>query len=301
MSLRSILAPVDFSEDSLRGARLARDIAVRHEARLTLLHVDGLPVYDQHVAKAATAEGWSEYLEQRNKALEQQLGVLAAELDSDGEIEIAVARGDATKAIVERTAQKGYDLVVISPRGSGYGHHFLLGSVSADVAAQAVCPVLVARVRSGAPAKGGEFANPLIAVSNLALAERALELTMELAEQGTRLDLLHVLEGTEIRVGPPVPGAFHEAVRHRREELREQMAQVAKAAEQEGFATSVRVETGDPTYCALSRLECERSGLVVVSRKVRADGRGVLAPPAYRLLKHSPVPVLVVPGQARAG
>jgi len=33
MAISSILAPVDFSDDSTRGARLARDIARRHIAR----------------------------------------------------------------------------------------------------------------------------------------------------------------------------------------------------------------------------------------------------------------------------
>src|SRR5690606_38455815 len=194
MALKSILAPVEFSEDSLRGARLARDIAARHDARLTLLHVDGLPVHDQHVAKASTAEGWSDYLEQRNRDFEQRLLKVARQLEAERVIDTAVARGDAAKASVEHAARKGYDLVVIAPGGGGAGRRYWLGAVSAAVTAHASCPVLVARVRSGAAAQGGGFTDPLVAVSTRALAERALRVTMALACKGTRIDLLHVLE-----------------------------------------------------------------------------------------------------------
>jgi nucleotide-binding universal stress UspA family protein len=51
-----VLAPTDFSAESAQGARLARDVARQHGARLTLLHVDGVPVYNKHVAQAATSD-----------------------------------------------------------------------------------------------------------------------------------------------------------------------------------------------------------------------------------------------------
>lgn len=85
----------------------------------------------------------------------------------------------------------------------------------------------------------------------------------------------------------------------RREELGDQLARLAEPVAREGFGTSVSVEAGDPSFNLLCRLERDPPGLVVVSRKTRPDGKGVLSTPAYRMLKHSPVPVLVVPGEAR--
>lgn len=296
MALSSILAPVDFSEDSVRGARLARDIAERHSARLTLLHVDGLPVHSPFVAKAASPEGWVRYLEQRDEVLEGQLRELADGLRRD-DTACVVARGDAAKAIQEHARTRHHDLIVMSPHGSGYGHQFLLGSVSAAVASHAVCPVLIARVRSGPASLTGAFATPLVAVSDPELAERALTITTALAEPGTNVQLLHVLESFEVSLGPPTPGAFHEAVEQKRRELEAQFTRLAHTIEEQGFTSSVRVETGDPSFTLLCCIDQHPTGLVVVARKTRLESLEALSTPALRLVKHSPVPVLVVPGK----
>jgi nucleotide-binding universal stress UspA family protein len=295
MALTSVLAPVDFSEDSAQGARLAAMIARRHGARLSLLHVDGLPVYTKQVANAAAPAVWIEYLEQRDQALQQRLGEFAERLEIETDSELSLARGDAAKAIQQHAQAGRHDLVVISPRGRGYGHQFLVGSVSAAVASAAPCPVLVARTRADGALWRGEFARPLLAVSDQQFAEGALAVTLALAEKGTTIDLVHVLEGCEITLGPPLPGAFHAALQQRREELRDELLRLAEPALLEGFVASVQVETGDPSFSMLCRVENKRNELVVVSRKPTGNDRGYLANTAYRMVKHSPVPVLVVP------
>jgi len=292
--LTSILAPVDFSRDSARGLRLAAEIARRHNARLTVLHVDGLPAYSDQLPQFAADNTWGEYLTEHDSALEARLREFARPLEFEGEIEFAVARGDAASAVVAYARQRSCDLLVIAPRGAGYGQQFLLGSVSARVAAEATCPVLVARSRSGAAILGGGFAEPLVAVSNLELGARALEFTVALARVGTRVELLHVLESAEIAVGPPLPGAFHEAVAKGRRDVQARLERLASPLRSAGYATSVRVETGDPSFSILCRAEANANGLVVVAR----HAAGSLSTCAYRMVKHAPVPVLVVPSNA---
>lgn len=273
---------------------MARDIARLHGARLTLLHVDGLPVYNKHVARAATTERWVKYFEQRDVELKQQLRDFAESLELGDEAELALARGDAAKAI-EKHAAGGFDLVVMSPHGTGYGARFLLGSVSAQVATDAKCPVLVTHFRPGSTTSSdGTFSSPLIAVSDERLAERAVALTMALAEGGTKVHLVHVLEAFEIPYHPGPPG-FQEALQESRHEVRKRLARLAGRLEQRGFDTSIKVETGDPAFAILCRLEAIKSGLVVVCRKTPPGGSAGLTTPVYRTVQHSPVPVLVVP------
>ncbi|HEY6725607.1 MAG TPA: universal stress protein [Polyangiaceae bacterium] len=294
--LTSILAPVDFSRDSARGLQLATEIARRHSARLTLLHVDGLPAYSDQVPNFAADRAWGEYLTEHDRALEARLREFVRPFEFEGELECVVARGDAASAIVAHARQRACDLLVIAPRGAGYGQQFLLGSVSAQVAAEAACPVLVARSRAGAAVLGGGFSEPLVAVSNLELAARALEVTRSVARAGTRVELLHVLESGEIAVGPPLPGAFHDAVAKGRRDVKARLERLASPLRAAGFATSVRVETGDPAFSILCRAESNANGLVVVARQTRRDAPSSLSTPAYRMVKHAPVPVLVVPG-----
>ena len=295
MGLASILAPVDFSEDSARGARLAGRIARRHAARLTLLYVDGLPDYSRRVAREAAPASWVDYLERRDEALRQRLREFAHSVEVGDDANIALSHGNPEQAITEHARAGAYDLIVISPRGSGYGQQFLIGSVSAAVASSATCPVLVARMRSEAALLVSEFAEPLVAVADPPLAEQALESTLLLSQKGTTIHLLHVLESFEVTVGPPLSGAFQDAVQRRSEELRVELGRRAETAKSEGFQTSVHVVTGDPSFSILCHLESKPNGLVVVSRKTGGHDPGHLGTPAYRMVKHSPVPVLVVP------
>lgn len=293
--ISSILAPVDFSADSARGLRLAADIARQHSALLTVLHVDGLPAYSHQLQQFASDNAWGDYLARHDHALEQRLRDFARPLEYEGDIEFALTRGEAAPAVVDYARQIACDLVVISPRGAGYGQQFLLGSVSAQVASDAHCAILVARSRAGLVSPRGGFVDPLVAVSDVELGRRALELTAGLAHARTRIELLHVLESCEIEVGPPLPGGFHEAVAKSRHELERRLERLAEPMTSAGFSTSVRVETGDPSFSILCRAETNSNGLLVVSRKTSATGRSTLSTAAYRMVKHAPVPVLVVP------
>ncbi|HEU5074098.1 MAG TPA: universal stress protein [Polyangiaceae bacterium] len=296
--LTSILAPVDFSSDSARGLLLAAEIARRHSARLTVLHVDGLPGYSDQLSQFAANPAWGDYLTEHDRALQTRLREFVRPLEFQGDLAFAVVRGDAGSAIVAHAAKHPCDLIVIAPRGSGYGQQFLLGSVSAHVAAAAACPVLVARSRAGAATLAGGFAEPLVAVSNGEMAARSLEVTLALSRAGTRVELVHVLEACEIAAGPPLPGAFHEAVAKSRRDAELRLERLAAPARAAGFSTAVRVETGDPSFSILCRAEDDANGLVVVSRKTSASGPSSLSTPAYRMVKHAPVPVLVVPSPA---
>lgn len=294
MALSSILAPVDFSEESAHGLSLARDIAHFHRAELTLLHVDALPLYSKRVAEAGAPEAWREYLTQRQVSLEEQLRQFARPVEPDANTRYRLARGEAAKAIREVSEIGGHDLIVVAPHGAGHGERFLLGSVSAELATDAHCPVLIARSRSE-PLDHGGFQQPLVAVSDPRLARRALALTGKLARPGTSIQLIHVLEGFEVNIGPHPPGGFHEAIEHKRREQAAGLTDLAQPLAKAGFEISVQVETGDPSFTILCRLESNRNHLAVIARKTLANGVGVLSTPAYRLVKHSPVPVLVVP------
>lgn len=291
----TVLAPVDFSTDSTHGLRLASQIARRHSATLLVLHVDGLPQYSNGLGKDDPDREWHDFLAAHDAAVRERLEQLVAPFDHSGPLELVVARGSPAEAIDQLALDRGVDLIVIAPRGGGYGRQFLLGSVSAQVAADASCPVLVARSRSGQTALSGEFAQPVVAVSNPERGKRALDVAMGLSVCGTRIELLHVLESFEIAVGPPLPGSFNEAVRQSGEAIRDRLAMLTHRAAEKGFPTTVRVETGDPSFSILCRVESGTHDLVAVSRKTGRDGRGQLSTPAYRMVKHAPVPVLVVP------
>jgi len=83
------------------------------------------------------------------KAASAEVAAVASELSShlgrDVSVQSSTRVGDPGTAIVERAAEIEAELVVLGSRGRGHFAGHLLGSVSAAVAANARCSVLVAR------------------------------------------------------------------------------------------------------------------------------------------------------------
>ncbi|MEO6295182.1 MAG: universal stress protein [Candidatus Limnocylindria bacterium] len=78
--------------------------------------------------------------------LEDDLRALAAPLAEEGlAVEHHVVRGRAADAITDAAVTLGVDLIVTGSRGRGQLRSMLLGSVAAEVATLAPCPMLVAR------------------------------------------------------------------------------------------------------------------------------------------------------------
>jgi nucleotide-binding universal stress UspA family protein len=137
-----IVVGVDGSHESDRALEWAVDEAELRESRIQVLCAWHVPtvVYSsgytpmispsadeatEHAARA-TAEGAADELRQRG-------------FDAEG----IVAHGNAAEALVEASAEA--DLLVVGSRGHGGFTGLLLGSVSAQCAQHAHCPVVIVR------------------------------------------------------------------------------------------------------------------------------------------------------------
>ncbi len=140
--IRSILVPVDFSKPSRAGLDLALELARRFEAKLTLLHVWGLPVY-------AFPEGsffGPEVLTRLSSAAQDAVDRLKLEVGGRGvEVSAVSAMGTPTEEIVERAKAGGFGLIVMGTHGRTGLPHVVLGSVAERVVRLAPCPVLTVR------------------------------------------------------------------------------------------------------------------------------------------------------------
>lgn len=294
MGFSSVLAATDFSKDSLQAARLALAIARRHSARLTLLHVDQLPAIGERMAERVAADVLQAYLEERNAVLRARLEAFRAEV-GPGSIELALARDAPAAAIVQRAAEHPVDLVVVAPHGRSSSRHYLLGSVSFDVAGGAPCPVLVARHDSEfVLPESGTFERVLVTVPNEGPSQAALALAAALGARNGSVDLAHVIEPREPLEGPPLPAAVLESVMHNRSAAHAALKRAAEALRAQGFSTSIYMEKGDAADMLLEPLVAKQNDLVIAG--TRSPRRaGTLGAVTRRLLRHSPVPVAVVP------
>jgi nucleotide-binding universal stress UspA family protein len=138
-----ICCPVDFSQTSRAALEEAADLARRHGAALTVLHVFEPAVTGEMEASVP------ELLEATARELERKLAGWKLEAERLGApaVEQAVISGVPGREIAAFASEGGYDLVVMGTHGRTGLRHLVIGSVAERVIREAHCPVLVVRPR----------------------------------------------------------------------------------------------------------------------------------------------------------
>jgi nucleotide-binding universal stress UspA family protein len=137
-----ILVAVDGSTNSDRAVEAAAEVARAHGSTLSICHAFHIP--DHY--KADLADELEEALEgDAEKILSHAAGV-AEKTVVTAETRL-LKKGHQTEAIVAYAGELGADLIVVGVRGRTSDQGRAIGSVSAAVAEQASCSVLLVRGR----------------------------------------------------------------------------------------------------------------------------------------------------------
>jgi len=137
VDIKKILVPVDFSENSRKGADRALDLAKEFGAKVEFLHV-----IEQQLHPSFHVVGIESIF-----AINPDLKKISSEklrefVPSDLESGYTVMEGSAPQTIVEYAKENKFDLIVMSTRGFTGIDHLLIGSTTERVVRLAECPVL---------------------------------------------------------------------------------------------------------------------------------------------------------------
>jgi nucleotide-binding universal stress UspA family protein len=138
----TVVVGFDGSDDAIRAADWAVEVARRRNAAVHLVHALALPpipLFDHH--------GWTvaELLERHEAEMRSRLEAERARLAARGiEVEVHLRRWLPVDTLLEHAAAAGAGLVVVGRHGAG-ASRLLLGSVSAAVARGARQPVAIVR------------------------------------------------------------------------------------------------------------------------------------------------------------
>lgn len=132
-----VLCAVDASDEARDAARVAARVARALDKELVLVCAGASP------SAARRATEMLAVLEQETERTAQVAEATLAELGLGGRASYRLAFGEAGPLVARIARDEGADLVVVGSRRRGLLLAALFGSVSAGVARNAPCPVLV--------------------------------------------------------------------------------------------------------------------------------------------------------------
>jgi universal stress protein A len=145
-NVKKVLAPIDFSEPSMKAMASAWELAKEVEAvEMHLLHVvtphhllgiESLPVGGREIAREAAM------IEQAEEELSR---IKKADLDNSKKVITATVVGSPAMKIGDYAREQGIDLVVMSTHGRTGGDMVLIGGTTEKVIRHATCAVLIIR------------------------------------------------------------------------------------------------------------------------------------------------------------
>jgi nucleotide-binding universal stress UspA family protein len=152
--MKTILAPVDFSDITDQVVAEAKTLALTFGGRVVLVHAVRPPIIINEYAPEA-----ERLAEDEQQSAETALGRWHRELQSSGVEAEAVVRHDyPVAAILEEAHQARADYIVMGSHGRTALHDLLVGDTAHGVLRKAPCPVLIVPapryVRGSAPSSG---------------------------------------------------------------------------------------------------------------------------------------------------
>src|SRR5262245_15348759 len=111
IEFRHILCPVDFTGNSLAAIKMARDVALKYGAKVSLLHVARIPAADMDAPVAITPHPhWITSAETRLRELARALG-------GSVPFEVVVKGGIPESSICAAVNELSADLVIMASHG----------------------------------------------------------------------------------------------------------------------------------------------------------------------------------------
>lgn len=146
IAMKNILVATDFGEAADHALVYGRELALRFDATLHVLHVA-----ENVYISAFGAETYAAFAPDLQRDLEETAHRRLAEaiIDSDGSgppiLPVVMTSSSPAFAIIDYARGHGIDLIIMGTHGRGALGHLLMGSVAERVVRLAPCPVLTIR------------------------------------------------------------------------------------------------------------------------------------------------------------
>ena len=286
-TLRRLLCPVDFSEDSRRALEYAAALAERRRLELSVLYVE----------TNGEVRSQTDVL----RRLEDELrAFVAATKNVHGTIHVLSVFAPVVRGILDQATALRSDLIVMGTRGRSGLARVLLGSVTERVLREARCPVITIPLALSGDASLREPWSPILCATDFSPScKKALDFALWAArDEDARLILLNAVSWpANVLVAEPLP-ILMDAL-PTRTELEEGAYKRLVAAMPDEVSVrrriSVVIATGDPSDAILRISADNKVKLIVMGVQSRSTTNlAVFGSTTRRVIQAARCPVLSV-------
>lgn len=300
LRIRTILVPIDFSEECYRALEFAVPLAQRFGAAVHVVHVyEGAR---QLSSIATTAVLWSDAeLARRLVSDAQRCSVpLRAE-------DCHIRLGKPSKEIIAVATDLKADLIVIATSGHSGFKHLALGSTAERTVRHAPCPVLVVRAATRGPIKtameGIVLEKILVPVDFSECAREGAKYASVFASRvGADLLVMHVTHPADHTAldANRIPPIWPELIESARLAAEDELEELVNFLPLVGISADTQVAIGTPIEKLVEATARPDIDMVITSTHGYTGVRHVLlGSTAEQLVRFAHCPVLVVPSHRR--
>lgn len=299
---RNILFPTDFTPHARAALKYAAAMARNGRGRVVLFSV-------QTGAVPANLLTLPEriFQEQDNKWLLQlrsEVRELLVDPLFDGlEVEPVIVEGDPAAEIANAVRKYNIDLVTVVTHGRKGLSRALFGSTTAEIIAEAPCPVLTIRPpqRDFVEHRGSHtelrLNRVLLSTDFRPSSAAATQVARQLAQEtGAELHAVYVIGDYFEPISVVFPDGALAALSRIRSYVQERMAQLTRG---DGAPAVTHIAEGRPYEQIVRRAAETDADLIVIGTSVHASlfgGTPMLGAEMERVVRNAPCPVLCVPG-----
>ncbi len=285
-TFEKIVFPVDMSDHCTATAPFVEALAKKFDAELTLLHILEIPpsyftdwygymaLVDTRAVRDARQASFDQYLKDRFSGLR---------------VRRVLEEGDAAQIITRYAEDQGADLIMMPTHGYGVFRGLLLGSVTAKVLHDALCPVWTAAHVEEAPPSSGFFERIMCAVDLADSSIATMRFASRLARDfNAKLWLTHAI---------PTPVAGPERyfdVDLQRVLEEDARSAIGKMQETAGVVAQLCLGAGDVAQVVRDAAMHHNADLVIAGRGHACRTLGRLRTNVYSIIRQSPCPVISV-------
>ena len=293
LSLKTILAPVDFSERSTHAAEHAVVLSNRFQSKVVLVHVIPPAPFEYAAFDGGAYTGMALNPEREIQAtVEKRMCLLAEKVRGSRPLETRTLIGDPAKEIERLVQELPADLLVMPTHGYGPFRRFILGSMTSKVLHDVSCPVFTgAHIQEVTPINPEPYRRIACAVDLGPHSEAVLRWAWEFASAYEEdLTVIHAAPLLEVggAYGDIFPADTRKAL------MEAARAELDKLIEKVGCRAEVHVECADPASYLRDVADKSYVDVLIIGRSPNLGLLGRLRTHAYAIIREAPCPVISV-------